>query len=118
MKSIVILYHKGCPDGFGAAWSAWKKFGIKAEYIAIDPHTLPKEKIENAQIFILDNAFSVEVQEMLRKNNKSVIIIDHHESSAEEINSFSENIFDIKHSGAVLAWNYFHPKKKIPLFLR
>jgi len=118
MKLIVVLYHANCPDGFGAAWAAWKKFGNKAEYITTEPRTLPKEKLEDADIFVLDNSFSTEVQEMLRKNNKSVVIIDHHESSEQDVKIFPENIFDIKHSGAVLAWKYFHPQKEIPLFLK
>ncbi len=118
MKSIVILYHKGCPDGFGAAWVAWKKFGTRAEYIAIDPKTLPKEKLENSTIFVLDNSFPREVQEMLQKNNKRVVVIDHHESSEDEIRSFPQNVFDMKHSGAVLTWKYVYPKKQIPLMLK
>jgi hypothetical protein len=29
MKKTIILYHLDCPDGFGAAWAAWKKFSSK-----------------------------------------------------------------------------------------
>ncbi len=32
-KDIVVIYHKHCPDGFGAAYAAWKKFGDAAEYL-------------------------------------------------------------------------------------
>src|SRR3989338_9515798 len=30
-----ILYHANCPDGFGGAYAAWKKFGDSAEYIPV-----------------------------------------------------------------------------------
>jgi len=33
LKEIVIIYHADCPDGFGAAYAAWKKFGDKASYL-------------------------------------------------------------------------------------
>jgi len=33
--SIVVVYHKGCMDGFGAALVAWKKFGDQANYIPV-----------------------------------------------------------------------------------
>src|SRR3989344_1169898 len=35
-KKIAVLYHKGCTDGFGAAWAAWKKFGARAEYLGVE----------------------------------------------------------------------------------
>ena len=33
--SIIVVYHKGCMDGFGAALVAWKKFGGEASYIPV-----------------------------------------------------------------------------------
>jgi len=118
MKSIIILYHKNCPDGFGAAWAAWKKFGAKAEYIAVEPRTLPSHELKNKEIYVLDNSYSKEVQTQLRQNNKKVVIIDHHESSQEDVQYFSENMFNNNHSGAVLSWQYFFPNKRVPELLQ
>ena len=109
MKSIVVCYHKNCPDGFGAACAAWKKFGNTAYYIAVDPEVLPSEKIKGKEIYILDNSYKKEVQLQLRKVNKKVVILDHHISSEANVRAFPENVFDNDHSGAVLAWQYFHP---------
>ena len=29
-----LVFHAGCPDGFGAAWAAWQSWGDVARYIA------------------------------------------------------------------------------------
>src|SRR3989344_3757446 len=42
-KKIAVLYHGGCPDGFGGAYAAWKKFGNMAEYIPLK-HGKPAPK--------------------------------------------------------------------------
>lgn len=118
MKKILVLYHKNCPDGFGGAWAAWKKFGNKAEYIAVDPETLPEKFPVGREIYSVDISYSVSIQKKLRAKNKSLVILDHHVSRKNDTEAFSENTFDNNHSGAVLAWKYFHPKKKVPKFLQ
>jgi hypothetical protein len=118
MKKILVLYHKNCPDGFGAAWAAWKKFGDKAEYIAVDhPKALPEKFPKGREVYAVDISYSVSVQKKLRGQNKSLVILDHHISRKPDTEAFAENIFDNNHSGSVLAWKYFHPKKKVPKFL-
>ena len=34
LKSIVVIYHAPCPDGFAAAYAAWRKFGDNASYLS------------------------------------------------------------------------------------
>ncbi len=118
MKPIIVLYHSNCPDGFGAAWAAWKKFGNKAEYIAIDPNELPNIPLKSKDIYILDNCFFSEVLEKLERSNKKVVVIDHHKSNEEHAKSATFFVFNINHSGAVLSWIYFHPGKKIPELMK
>ena len=49
--------------------------------------------------------------------------MDHHETAEKEISPLLESgevhgVFDMNHSGAILAWKYFHPSSPIPqLFL-
>lgn len=118
MKKILVLYHKNCPDGFGAAWVAWKKFGAKAEYCAVDPETLPESFPRGRQIYALDVSYPLTVQKRLRKANDSLVILDHHVSLEKDTRYFKENVFDNNHSGAVLAWKYFYPTRPIPRLLR
>ena len=117
MKKIVVLYHKDCPDGFSAAYAAWKKFGKRADYIAVDPRVLPNKTLKNKEIYVLDNSYRKEIIKKLESNNKSLVVIDHHLSSEKDVKSANSFVFDLKHSGAVLAWKYFHPKRKVPQFL-
>lgn len=119
MNKIAVIYHINCPDGFGAAWVAWTKFGKRADYFGVPPRGLPEESLDNySEIYVLDNSFTAETSKALIMAGKKVIVIDHHASSEEDIKSASEFIFDTKHSGAVLTWQYFYPKKKIPWLLK
>jgi uncharacterized protein len=118
MKKIVVLYHSNCPDGFSAAWSAWKKFGSRADYIPVKPLKLPQKTIKSKEIYVLDSSLNPDDLKRLLRSNKSVTIIDHHISNKKDVEKAPDYVFDIKHSGAVLAWKYFHPKKKIPKLLQ
>ncbi|MFH1162323.1 MAG: DHHA1 domain-containing protein [Candidatus Jorgensenbacteria bacterium] len=117
MKRIVVLYHADCPDGFSAAWAAWKKFGNRAEYIPVYPETLPKKTLKGRKIYFLDNGCAARTFRQLARVNESVVVIDHHESREKDTKHFPQNVFDTSHSAAVLAWRYFHPRRKIPRFL-
>jgi uncharacterized protein len=118
-KKIVVLYHANCPDGFGAAWVAWRKFKNKAEYIPIQPRELPDGKFAGKDIYVLDNSFSAAVQKELRRKNKKVVVIDHHESAREDVLAFPENVFSgNKNSGSVLTWRYFNPGRPVPKLLK
>lgn len=117
LKKIVVIYHDQCRDGFGAAYAAWKKFGDNASYIPRKTQDPVPEGLEDKVIYIVDYSYKKPDLEALRKKNKSVVVIDHHESAKEAVSSFKENVFDMEHSGAVLAWQYFHPKTAVPKLL-
>ncbi len=118
MKQIVILYHKNCPDGFGAAWAAWKKFKERAEYIGVEHHTPLPKGLKNKKIFLVDFSYTASLMEDLTKKNKEVIIIDHHITGKSVAESIPGSVFELGHSGSVLTWKYFHPKEKVPWLLK
>ncbi len=117
LKEIVVIYHAQCRDGFGAAYAAWKKFGDTASYIPLRNQTDLTLEIKNKIIYVLDYSFSEEKYLELRDNNKSIVVIDHHQSAEEVVSKYPENIFDQGHSGAVLSWMYFHPATPVPSLL-
>ncbi len=117
MKSIVILYHSDCEDGFGGAWAAWKKFGNRATYIPIKHQTPPPPGLTNKTIFIIDIFYPIPVLKRLIRENKRIVALDHHKSREAETKFAPEYVFDLNRSGAVIAWNYFHPRKKVPHLL-
>ena len=112
-KDIVVIYHAQCRDGFASAFTAWKKFGDNATYIAQRTQVTVDEYTDK-EIYVLDYSLEEDVQRQLEKTNKSVIVIDHHPSSEASVSAFPQNIFDASHSGAVLSWQYFHPDIPVP----
>lgn len=118
LKNIVVLYHNDCTDGFSAAWVAWKKFGDSAEYIGINPGSQPLDGLINKEIYMLDVIYPLQYLDGLVKKNKKIIIIDHHFTNQEAFKLVSSGLFDIKHSGAVLSWQYFFPQKSTPKLLK
>ncbi len=114
-KQIVILYHKRCPDGFGAAYAAWKQYGDIAEYIPIGYGDPLPDGLEGKEVFLLDFCFELPGEiEKLKKVTKRFVILDHHESSRGRIESAPEHVFDVKRSGATIAWSFFHPDTPVP----
>ena len=120
MKSIVVLYHNNCDDGFGAAWAAWKKFKNKASYVGVDHQALPPTGLKNKTIYFVDFCYTnPKAMEKIFKENKQVVIIDHHVSQIDVAKKFStEFVYGDKNSGSVLTWKYFHPKKAAPKLLK
>ena len=116
-KGIIVLYHNDCTDGFSAAWVAWKKFGNKADYVGIDPGTAPISGLKDKEIYMVDLIYPAQYLKKLIAANKKFVAIDHHISNQKAFELIKEGVFDLNHSGAVLAWKYFHPKIKLPKLL-
>jgi len=110
---IAVLYHAECPDGFGGSFAAWKKFGKTAIYIPVYHNTPPPEEIYGKHVFTLDYSYKLPVVKNILPRVKSLTIIDHHVTNIGAA-KLAGGVVDIKHSGAVLSWKYFHPDKKIP----
>lgn len=114
-----FYYHSKCYDGFGAAYSAWKKLGTEnIEYIAYSHGELLKEMEEDAQIFFFDISPLREVLIELKKTHKNVVVVDHHKYNQKELEGISDCYFDLTHSGAYLSWKYFHKDEEIPEFIK
>ena len=123
-KKTVVLYHGSCPDGFTAAWAAWKKHRSYADYQGLQHGSPPPKELENKSIFLLDFSYLPEEIAALAQKNKKITIIDHHETAEKnlrrpEIRKLTnlEVVFDKNHSGANLAWRYFQPALTAPLIV-
>jgi hypothetical protein len=115
-KDIAILYHGGCPDGFGGAYAAWKKFGDSAEYIPLQHGKPAPEHLEGKDLYFIDFCYPEPIMVELEKVGKSITVLDHHEGARSVATTFP-GIFDTKRSGATIAWSYFHPEIPTPLLL-
>lgn len=117
VKKILVIYHADCPDGFGAAYSAWKKFGDSADYLPAFHKTEPPD-VTGKDVYTLDYCYPEEIMERIMRQANKVVVIDHHVTNEATTKLATEHVFDNSHSGAVLSWKYFHPGSTVPLFLR
>jgi hypothetical protein len=124
------FYHAGCPDGLGAAWAVWRAWGPGARYLprghddVVDARTL-----EGDLVVFVDIAPSNGELRQLASRAARVVVLDHHVSARDR---FENDLgvqnaiagrghqirFDLTHSGAMLAWSYFHPDEPAPDLLR
>lgn len=138
MKPLVI-FHKDCADGFGAAFAAWMKFGDEAEYVALNYNErdsfMNTNKVSGRDVYVLDFSFSQDDTTLLIQQANSLVFLDHHKTAFEEHAGAERNIYleeatnedtgqqyyillDNNKSGALLAWEYFHPNTSVPYLIQ
>lgn len=112
-----VIYHANCSDGFGAAWAAHKALGGRAQYYAAF-HGDPPPDVKGKHVVIADFSYDLETTKKMIEDSASLVILDHHKTAKERLGDLPQLLFDNNHSGAVLSWNYFHPGKEPPRFLK
>ena len=111
----VVLYHADCADGFGAAWALWKKYPA-AQYIPVKHGHPPPEGLAQAHVVLVDFSYPREVVERLAGATASFLILDHHVTAQAALAGLPYAYFDVKKSGAVLAWEWAH-QEPVPWLL-
>ena len=131
MKPLVI-YHADCTDGFGAAFAAWKKLGDEAEYLPMNYGNIDVDlECVDREVYILDFSFPRILMDNIFHAAKRVVWLDHHKTAFEmwcgEYKKgirYSKNhephwvLLDDNKSGALLAWEYFHPGTEVPMLIQ
>lgn len=115
-ENIVILYHKNCLDGFGAAYAAWRFLGDSAAYIPVTYGEEPPY-LKDKSVFILDFSYPRATILDIKRQADTLLILDHHKTAQEALSGLDYAVFDMGKSGCRLAWEYFHPSKSIPRLL-
>jgi len=110
----VVLFHENCKDGLGAAYATYEKLGDTASYVPIaygrEDKALKKVP-DDVDVYFVDFSLKREPMIELSERVSKIVVIDHHKSALEELVDLPDNVevnFDMDHSGAVLAWDYFH----------
>lgn len=114
MSKTFVLYHANCNDGNAAAIAAHLKFGEAATYIPVQYNKPMPEIPDQSDVFILDFSYPREILERLHDRSKSILVLDHHKTAMEELKGLPYAKFDMTKSGAVLAWEHFHPGEIMP----
>lgn len=134
MKSLVI-YHADRTDGFAAAFAAWLKLDDTAEYLPMQYGKTEWDYtcVVQREIYILDFSFPRDMMDNIFLAAKRVIWLDHHKTAFEmwcgkyeKGETFTEKSYQGLHyialndnkSGALLAWEYFHPGTEIPMLIK
>jgi oligoribonuclease NrnB/cAMP/cGMP phosphodiesterase (DHH superfamily) len=124
------FYHAGCPDGLGAAWAVWRAWGPGARYLPRGHEDVVDASAYEGQLVVfVDIAPGGDELRALAERAAKLIVLDHHVTARER---FENDLgvqnaiagrghlihFDLSHSGAMLAWNHFHPDEPAPDLLR
>ena len=138
MKPLVI-YHADCTDGYGAAFAAWLKLGDEAEYLPMQYGNIDVDlECVDREVYILDFSFPRVMMDNIFHAAKRVVWLDHHKTAFEmwcaphlkETTFFMNQgdvevgqkdhyiLLDNNKSGAMLAWEYFHPGTEVPMLIQ
>lgn len=146
MTKPLVIYHADCTDGFGAAFAAYMALGDGAEYVPMHYNTIKEpanligmfgDTFAERDVYILDFSLPKEAMDWLFANAKRVVWLDHHATAFEMwcgkyesgmryeegigSTSASRTVYihlDDNKSGALLAWEYFHPGTEVPLLIQ
>lgn len=116
-----VLYHGNCYDGFGAAYAAWKALGDSALYIPVS-YGAPVPELPNAEhVYILDFSYPWQNLEGIAEHIP-LTMLDHHKTAKEMLEDWHHHnatvVLDMTKSGAMLAWEHFHPGIPAPALIQ
>lgn len=116
--SYLILYHKNCTDGTGAAHAVWEHLREQGKLDDATFQTVqygdPAPDVTSLDVYIVDFSFPRDVLLKMHEQAKSLVVIDHHKTSAADLADLPFCIFDMNKSGCILTWEYLFPKTPAP----
>lgn len=138
----LCIYHGNCADGFGAAWSVRAALG--SENVDFHPGVYQDgpPDVTARDVILVDFSYKRPVLDEMAKSARSILILDHHKTAFEDLCDYDSPepswdahmhavldnldpmqwqhrpyvraLFDMKRSGAAMAWDYFHPGQPRP----
>ena len=125
-RPLVIYHGGGCPDGYAAALAAWLFYAGNAEFLGLDHGDVKQVSdlpdVVGRAVYILDFSFAKELLSVIDERAAKLVMLDHHKSAAEALTGFACRCgvvhFDMKKSGARLAWEFFQADKPLPDLVR
>ena len=83
MTSYLCIYHGNCADGFGAAWAvraALKDVEFFTGHYGDDP-----PDVTGRHVIMVDFSYKRPVLDRMAMAARSILILDHHKSAAEDL---------------------------------
>ena len=124
MKALCI-YHGSCDDGFAAAWAVRRALGDDVEFwpgvYQKDP---PWHLLDGRGVFLVDFSYKRPVLERMLDRVSQLTILDHHATAEEELSPLMAGgidspvlgKFDMRQSGSMITWKWFHEEPPPKLF--
>lgn len=135
MNDKICIYHANCTDGFTAAWAVWRSLGNSVRFIPASYGSTPPDVV-GADVIIVDFSYKRDDLLAMAETARSVLVLDHHKTAEADLEGmqrplhdenwypcWSEHagwigsgayagrpvvLFDMKRSGAQMAWDFFH----------
>lgn len=118
-KPPLVIFHSPCLDGFTAAWACWLKHP-DAEFVP-GVHGQDPPDVADREVCLLDFSYKRPVLREMVQKARSITVLDHHKTAEADLGDLLDDAqsglvgkFDMKKSGARLAWEWFHPGVKVP----
>lgn len=140
MSAPLCIYHGHCDDGFAAAWVVRCAAPV-FEFYAGEYQQEPPD-VTDRHVLLVDFSYKRPVLLEMAAKARSIVILDHHKTAAEDLSGFPEPppfakwdrdhnpliahtndvervsaLFDMNRSGAGLAWDFFFAGKPRPKFI-
>lgn len=109
---LLCIYHANCVDGFTAAWAVWRAHPDTEFYEGVYGEEPPE--CTGRDVVMVDFSYKREVILGIAEAANSLLILDHHKSAQGELVDLPDNVtafFDMERSGAMMAWNHYHPDR-------
>ena len=134
MARTICIYHANCADGFTAAWVVREALGAEVEFVPAGYGSEPPDVV-GADVVIVDFSYKRPVIDKMAESARSILILDHHKTAEAELAGLLRPLrpgwdnhlldisgqlvhdvdprapratFDMKRSGAQLAWDFFN----------
>lgn len=115
--NVLCIYHGNCADGFAAALAIRLHFGADNVDFHKGIYGEDPPDVTARSVIMVDFSYKRPVLLAMAAAAEDILILDHHKSAAEELVDLPDNvvaIFNMDKSGAVLAWEAFHPEGTVP----
>lgn len=110
MSNILCIYHGNCADGFASAWVVRKFYqetrNEDIEFFA-GVYQNPPPEVKGKHVILVDFSYKRPILDKMKREAKSLLILDHHKTAMEDLQGFERAVFDMNRSGAMITWNYF-----------
>lgn len=114
----LVIYHKNCSDGLAAALAVrkhlWDTRQMKGARFMTAQYGDEPPTAFGYDVVIVDFSYPKDALLRMQAESNSLVVIDHHQTAEAELGDLDFATYDNDKSGAVLAWEYFHPDKPLP----